>query len=81
MIILDEATSSLDGDTENAIAKAINNLKGKVTVIMIAHRLSTIRKADEVVYLHDGRALAKGSFDEVRNAVPDFDRQARLMGL
>ena len=81
LLILDEATSSLDGDTENAIAKAINNLKGKVTVIMIAHRLSTIRKADEVVYLHDGRALAKGSFDEVRNAVPDFDRQARLMGL
>ena len=81
LLILDEATSSLDGDTENAIARAINDLKGEVTVIMIAHRLSTIRSADEVVYLQAGRALAKGSFEEVRNAVPDFDRQARLMGL
>jgi ABC-type multidrug transport system fused ATPase/permease subunit len=48
---------------------------------MIAHRLSTVRNADIVVYLSEGRVIAMGSFDEVRRAVPDFDRQAQLMGL
>ena len=48
---------------------------------MIAHRLSTVRNADIVVYLSEGRVMAKGTFDEVRKSVPDFDRQAMLMGL
>jgi ABC-type multidrug transport system fused ATPase/permease subunit len=48
---------------------------------MIAHRLSTVRDADMVVYLDSGRVLAVGTFNEIRNAVPDFDRQAKLMGL
>ena len=81
VLVLDEATSSLDAETEAGISAAINELKGKVTVIMIAHRLSTIRNADFVVYLKDGCALAIGTFDEVRKVVPDFDRQAILMGL
>lgn len=81
MLVLDEATSSLDGQTEFDISAAIANLRGNVTVIMIAHRLSTVRHADQIVYLQDGRILAVGSFDEVRNQVPDFDHQAGLMGL
>ena len=81
VLVLDEATSSLDAETEAGISAAINELKGKVTVIMIAHRLSTIRNADFVVYLKDGCTLAIGTFDEVRKVVPDFDRQAILMGL
>ena len=48
---------------------------------MIAHRLSTVRNADIVVYLSEGKIMATGSFEEVRNNVPDFDRQAKLMGL
>jgi ATP-binding cassette subfamily C protein len=48
---------------------------------MIAHRLSTVRNADIVVYLSEGIIQATGTFDEVRTAVPDFDRQAKLMGL
>jgi ABC-type multidrug transport system fused ATPase/permease subunit len=48
---------------------------------MIAHRLSTIRDADIVVYLAEGKIIAKGTFEEVRNQVPDFERQAKLMGL
>jgi len=47
----------------------------------IAHRLSTVRKADEVLYLKDGRCLTMGSFEELRVQVPDFDRQAGLLGL
>lgn len=48
---------------------------------MIAHRLSTVRNADIVVYMAEGKVLATGTFDEVRKAVPDFDHQAKLMGL
>jgi ABC-type multidrug transport system fused ATPase/permease subunit len=81
LLVLDEATSSLDGETESNISEAINTLKGSTTVVMIAHRLSTVRNADMVVYLSDGQILAKGTFQQVRESVPDFDRQARLMGL
>ena len=81
LLVLDEATSALDGETEAAISDAIHELRGSTTVVMIAHRLSTVRNADIVVYLDKGRILAQGTFDEVREAVPDFDRQAKLMGL
>lgn len=81
LLVLDEATSSLDGETEAEISAAIHALRGSTTVVMIAHRLSTARNADIVVYLADGRVIATGSFTEVRNAVPDFDRQAKLMGI
>ena len=81
LLVLDEATSSLDGETESQISQAINSLKGSVTVVLIAHRLSTVRDADLVVYMDEGRIVATGSFEEVRAAVPDFDRQAQVMGL
>ena len=81
LLVLDEATSSLDGQTESDISDAIQNLRGDVTVVMIAHRLSTVRNADKVVYMKDGSILAVGTFDEVRAQVPDFDSQASLMGL
>jgi ABC-type multidrug transport system fused ATPase/permease subunit len=81
LLVLDEATSSLDSETEASISEAINALRGSTTVVLIAHRLSTVRNADIVVYLSEGKILAKGTFEEVRNTVPDFDRQAKLMGL
>jgi ABC-type multidrug transport system fused ATPase/permease subunit len=81
LLVLDEATSSLDGETEANISEAIHALRGSTTIVMIAHRLSTVRDADIVVYLSGGKIMATGSFEEVRNSVPDFDRQARLMGL
>ena len=81
LLVLDEATSSLDAQTEADISAAIQDLKGKVTLILIAHRLSTVLKADRIIYLESGKVLANGSFIEVREAVPDFDRQAQLMGL
>ncbi len=81
LLILDEATSALDGETEAAITSAIQNLKGDVTVVLIAHRLSTVREADLVIYMESGNLVASGSFEEVRSKVPDFDRQAQLMGL
>lgn len=81
LLVLDEATSSLDGETEAGISEAIHGLRGSTTVVMIAHRLSTVRNADIVIYLSEGGLIAQGTFDEVRNTVPDFDRQAKLMGL
>jgi ABC-type multidrug transport system fused ATPase/permease subunit len=81
LLILDEATSSLDGQSENAISTAIRSLKGSVTLIMIAHRLSTVRFADKVVYIENGKCLSSGTFEEVRTAVPNFEKQAKLMGL
>jgi ATP-binding cassette, subfamily B, bacterial PglK len=81
LLILDEATSALDSETEKALSDAINALKGSVTVVMVAHRLSTVRAADKVVYLDSGDVLACGTFEEVRKSIPDFDNQAKLMGL
>ena len=81
LLVLDEATSSLDGQTESEISEAIQGLKGKVTLILIAHRLSTVQKADRIVYLEAGKIIAQGTFNEVRKAVPDFNKQAQLMGL
>jgi ABC-type multidrug transport system fused ATPase/permease subunit len=81
LLVLDEATSSLDGETEANISDAVQALRGSTTVVMIAHRLSTVRNVDILVYLSEGKVLSTGTFDEVRKAVPDFDRQAKLMGL
>jgi ATP-binding cassette subfamily C protein len=81
LLVLDEATSSLDAQTEDNIAKAINKAKENSLVIVVAHRLATVRRADLVIYLENGQVKAQGSFDEVRKLVPDFDSQAQLMGL
>lgn len=81
LLVLDEATSALDGETESRIAESILGLKGKVTVIMIAHRLSTVRDADQVIYIENGQLIARGTFNQLRTQIPDFDQQARLMGL
>ncbi len=81
LLVLDEATSSLDGETEANVTDSIHKLKGEVTVVLIAHRLSTVRQADVVVYLDKGKIISVGTFDEVRAFVPDFDHQAQLMGL
>jgi ABC-type multidrug transport system fused ATPase/permease subunit len=81
ILVLDEATSSLDGFTEAEISKTFADLKGSCTIIIIAHRLSTIKKADYVVFLEKGKIRAKGTIKEVRSLVPDFDLQCTLMGL
>ena len=80
-LVLDEATSSLDGLTEAAISEAISGMKGSATVIMIAHRLSTVRHADLVVYMEAGKIISTGTFEFVRSQITDFDNQAKLMGL
>ncbi len=80
-LVLDEATSALDAETENEITNSIKELRGTSTLVIIAHRLSTVRDADLVVYLNNGRIEASGTFEDVRGQVPDFDKQAKLMGI
>jgi ABC-type multidrug transport system fused ATPase/permease subunit len=81
LIVTDEATSALDSETESELTDSIQSIRGDSTIIMIAHRLSSVRHANKVVYLHNGRIEAVGTFEEVRKKVTDFDNQAKLMGL
>lgn len=81
LLVLDEATSSLDGTTEASIAEAVHNLKGGVTIVMIAHRLSTVKESDVIHYLSKGKLEMSGTFDELRRNIPEFDKQAQLMGM
>jgi ABC-type multidrug transport system fused ATPase/permease subunit len=81
LLVMDEATSALDAEIENLVTQTIEELGSEVTTITIAHRLATVRRADTVIYLDHGRMLAQGTFEEVRTAVPRFDRQANLLGL
>jgi len=81
LLVLDEATSSLDGRTESEVSDAILALRGKITIVLIAHRLSTVLKADRLVYLKEGKILSIGTFEQVRSAIPEFAEQASLSGL
>lgn len=81
LLVLDEATSSLDGKTESEVSDAILALRGKITVVLIAHRLSTVLKADRLAYLDKGQIQCVGTFEEVRANIPEFAQQASLLGL
>jgi ABC-type bacteriocin/lantibiotic exporter with double-glycine peptidase domain len=81
LLILDEATSALDAETESLISQTIKGLKGKCTVILIAHRLSSVMNADKVIFMENGKITAEGTFSEVRKLSPNFEKQAKLMGI
>ncbi len=65
ILILDEATSSVDTETESEIQKAINNLAGTRTILIIAHRLSTVKRADKIIVLKDGEIVEIGIHEEL----------------
>jgi ABC-type multidrug transport system fused ATPase/permease subunit len=81
LLVLDEATSSLDTETEHAVTEVVTSLHGTVTTVVIAHRLSTVLHANLVLYLEDGVLVSSGSFADVRAAVPRLELQAKLSGL
>jgi ATP-binding cassette subfamily B protein/subfamily B ATP-binding cassette protein MsbA len=65
LLILDEATASLDSGSEKAVREALERLMSSRTTLAIAHRLSTIRNSDLIVVLHDGRIVEKGRHEEL----------------
>ena len=67
LLILDEATSSIDNQSEALIKKSIEELKGKITIIVIAHRFSTILGVDKVIYLERGRVVEEGAPQKLLN--------------
>jgi putative ABC transport system ATP-binding protein len=74
LLIMDEATSSLDALSEHYIKETIQNLKNEVTQIVIAHRLSTIENADKILFLEKGELVAQGTKDELLKTCPPFKR-------
>lgn len=81
VLVLDEATSSLDTKTEDDVTQAIRALRGEVTLISVAHRLSTIKDYDQVCYLEGGTIIGKGSFSDLAYSLPAFGEQVALAGL
>lgn len=81
VLVLDEATSSLDTKTEDEVTKSIRALQGEVTLISVAHRLSTIKDYDRICYVDDGVIVSQGTFREVATELPSFAEQVLLAGL
>lgn len=79
ILIMDEATSSLDAVSEEQIKQALRETKGQITQIIIAHRLSTIEDADHIIYIEHGRKIAEGSKDELLSSCPSFKRMWDLL--
>ena len=78
IIILDEATASVDVETEQQIQKAISGIAGKRTIIAIAHRLSTIRNADLILVIENGRVTESGSHAELVRLGGSYARMNRI---
>ena len=82
VLILDEATSSLDSHSELLIKESIENLTGETTIICIAHRLSTIQSADRIYYLEAGKIIEEGTFKElIDRKESSFRKTAELQGI
>lgn len=81
ILIFDEATSSLDLETEHEITQMLNTLKGEKTIIAIAHRLSTLKSCDRLVYLKRGEIVDTGTFDELSAKHPDVQKLIKLSQL
>ena len=78
ILILDEATSSLDLETEAQITDVMIGLRGSKTLIVIAHRLSTIQSCDQIYYMKDGQIAAQGTFAELTKNNPEFGHLVEL---
>ena len=81
ILILDEATSSLDAESERSVQEALETLMAARTTIVIAHRLSTIRKADRIVVLVDGTVAEQGTHEELLRKSGEYSRLYSIQAL
>ena len=79
LLVMDEATSALDAESESEIAKALDQMRGRVTVVLIAHRLNTVQHADRVFLIEEGRLTDQGTFPDLVKRNPSIDRLVKLM--
>lgn len=80
LLVLDEASSSLDSENESRLNETLNTLKKDRTTIVIAHRLSTLRNSDRIVFLNEGKVVDIGTFDELIKRCPLFAETAGIGG-
>ena len=76
VLVMDEATSNVDSNTERAIVESINALKGDRTLIMVAHRLSTVRNCERLYFIKEGRIEQMGTYEELCARHPEFRSMA-----
>ena len=79
LLVMDEATSALDAESEAEIQRTLEEMRGKVTVVVIAHRLNTIQHADKVILLQDGVVKDSGTFKELISRNPSVEKGVALM--
>lgn len=78
ILILDEATSSLDSETEETIQKEIKTLQGQYTILMVAHRLSTIKHADKIIVMNKGVIIDEGNYETLVLKSAKFKKMVHL---
>ena len=81
LLVLDEATASLDSLSENDVKNILEQLSGKHTIVVVAHRMSTIRNADEIYLLDKGRLVDRGSFEELYKSSGLFKNLVELQSM
>lgn len=81
LLVMDEATSALDAESENEINKALDEMRGKVTVVLIAHRLNTVQRSDHVFLISQGKIASAGKFTELLRNNPTVQNLAKLMSV
>ena len=81
LLIMDEATSALDAESENEINKALDEMRGRTTVVLIAHRLNTVQRSDLVFLVEDGQITASGKFRDLLESNKTIQKLADLMSI
>ena len=81
LLLMDEATSALDAESENEINRALDEMRGQVTVILIAHRLNTIQRSDVVFLLNNGQIEDSGTFTSLLQTNETVKKLAKLMAI
>ena len=74
VLALDEATSSIDSETESLIQDVLEQIAGKFTMIVVAHRLSTVVRADNIIVMHRGQVMEQGKHHELIEAQGFYNR-------